>query len=326
MSMPLGSMTTSARTSTTRSTTEARPRTGHRLGVTIAGRTSSPVGVGPWTTRTGIPVASRSGRADEDPWRLVVDDLEARVDRSTRIATYVGPAGRLDARRGRSWRWKLVGRWRGRPDRRRVVADVRHLRQVRGEDAPSPAGSSARSGRCPGSSWSSATRRGRRRASSRGRSRASLRGQLWTKRRRTRVTAGPVRVPAAARPRPAGSAARARSAAPDEARRVRQSRGARPPVAGSPAGRRPNGPRPSVGARSERIARASCGSLRLRTIRARSTRLTWPFSSETTTTTASVCSVMPEGRPMARPEPLGVDGRLGQRQQRARRRGSSRRG
>jgi hypothetical protein len=38
---------------------------------------------------------------------------------------------------------------------------------------------------------------------------------------------------------------------------------------------------------------ASCGSLRLRTIRARSTRLTWLFSSDTTITTASVCSVMP---------------------------------
>ena len=41
------------------------------------------------------------------------------------------------------------------------------------------------------------------------------------------------------------------------------------------------------------MARASCASLRLRTIRARSTRLIWPFSSDTTTTTASVCSVMP---------------------------------
>ena len=41
------------------------------------------------------------------------------------------------------------------------------------------------------------------------------------------------------------------------------------------------------------MARARPASVRLRTIRARSTRLIWPFSSETTMTTASVCSVMP---------------------------------
>ena len=58
--------------------------------------------------------------------------------------------------------------------------------------------------------------------------------------------------------------------------------------------RQPSAPRrPPAGSSRWRIARASCASLRLRTIRARSTRLIWPFSSDTTTTTASVCSVIP---------------------------------
>ena len=35
------------------------------------------------------------------------------------------------------------------------------------------------------------------------------------------------------------------------------------------------------------MVRASCPSLRLRTIRERSTRLIWPFSSDTTTTTVA---------------------------------------
>ena len=51
--------------------------------------------------------------------------------------------------------------------------------------------------------------------------------------------------------------------------------------------------RPPAGSSRPWIARASPPSVRLRTIRARSTRLIWPFSSETTTTTASVCSVIP---------------------------------
>ena len=51
-------------------------------------------------------------------------------------------------------------------------------------------------------------------------------------------------------------------------------------------------------------------------MRARSTRLTWPFSSDTTTTTASVCSVMPERSAVARPEALALERRLGERQQR----------
>ena len=50
-------------------------------------------------------------------------------------------------------------------------------------------------------------------------------------------------------------------------------------------------------------------------MRARWTRLIWPFSSDTTTTIASVCSVVPERSTVARPEPLGVDGRLPERQQ-----------
>ena len=52
--------------------------------------------------------------------------------------------------------------------------------------------------------------------------------------------------------------------------------------------------------RDSRSGRGGCGSrwraatsLRLRTIRLRSTRLIWPFSSDTTTTIASVCSAMP---------------------------------
>ena len=40
-------------------------------------------------------------------------------------------------------------------------------------------------------------------------------------------------------------------------------------------------------------ARSSCASVGTRTIRARSTTLIWPLSSETTTATASVSSVMP---------------------------------
>ena len=63
-----------------------------------------------------------------------------------------------------------------------------------------------------------------------------------------------------------------------------------------PVGPPAEGPAPSPVARD----RAGCGwsgpaapSLRLRTIRVRSTRLIWPFSSDTTTTTASVCSAIP---------------------------------
>ena len=75
-----------------------------------------------------------------------------------------------------------------------------------------------------------------------------------------------------------------------------RSRGDRPPTvrAAGSADRQPNAPRrPPAGSSSPWIARASPASVRLRTIRARSTRLIWPFSSDTTTTTASVCSVMP---------------------------------
>ena len=97
-----------------------------------------------------------------------------------------------------------------------------------------------------------------------------------------------------------------------------RSRGERPStLRACVADRQPKAPRrPPAGSSRPWMARASPASVRLRTIRARSTRLIWPFSSDTTTTTASVCSVMPEGGPMARPEPLGVDRRLGQRQQR----------
>ena len=70
-------------------------------------------------------------------------------------------------------------------------------------------------------------------------------------------------------------------------------RGARPAGPVGPDGRQPNAPRLPAGSRRLRIAVASCTSLRLRTIRLRSTRLIWPFSSETTTTIASVCSAMP---------------------------------
>ena len=58
-------------------------------------------------------------------------------------------------------------------------------------------------------------------------------------------------------------------------------------------------------------------SVRLRTIRARSTRLIWPFSSETTTTTASVCSVIPSAARWRVPNRSVWIGRLGQRQERA---------
>ena len=60
-SRPLGSMTTSARTSMTRSTTEAGPQIDTVPGVTTLGRTSRPSGVGPWMTRTGIPLRILSG-------------------------------------------------------------------------------------------------------------------------------------------------------------------------------------------------------------------------------------------------------------------------
>ena len=85
---------------------------------------------------------------------------------------------------------------------------------------------------------------------------------------------------------------------------------------GTPAGSRSRA-RSWAGSRRLRSARASWASLRLRTIRARWTRLIWPFSSDTTTTIASVCSVVPERGAMAGAEPLGVDRRLAERQQRA---------
>ena len=50
---------------------------------------------------------------------------------------------------------------------------------------------------------------------------------------------------------------------------------------------------------------------------ARSTRLIWPFSSETTTTTASVCSVIPRAARWRVPKRSDWIDRLGQRQQRA---------
>ena len=182
---------------------------------------------------------------------------------------------------------------------------------------------------------------------------ASLSGQLWTRRRRIRVTAGPGgrrgdggivgrcgrRGPALAGVRPfaVGTATRRgrapRPARPDRRRASvvpawpapravaragrpvpRRSPAARGVSVGAPtkrpssrsrgdrpstprrwlADRQPNAPRrPPAGSSSPWIARARPASVRLRTIRARSTRLIWPFSSDTTMTIASVCSVMP---------------------------------
>ena len=106
---------------------------------------------------------------------------------------------------------------------------------------------------------------------------ASFRGQLWTTTPRTRVTAGPV-VGAH------GAVGGARRLASDR-RPAEDAAARRRPVGLGSSERRLRG--------SSRRVGASWVSLRLRTIRARSTRLIWPFSSETTTTTASVCSVIP---------------------------------
>ena len=79
------------------------------------------------------------------------------------------------------------------------------------------------------------------------------------------------------------------------ARAAPPARGPAAAAAADPGRRRAAGGarRPCSARAGPRSARASCASLRLRTIRARWTRLIWPFSSDTTTTIASVCSVVP---------------------------------
>src|SRR6476659_6216267 len=56
MSRPVASIATFAWTLATWSTIEAGPVTLTVSGVTTAGLTSRPLGVGPWTTLTGMPV------------------------------------------------------------------------------------------------------------------------------------------------------------------------------------------------------------------------------------------------------------------------------
>ena len=83
-----------------------------------------------------------------------------------------------------------------------------------------------------------------------------------------------------------GAAAGVASSRRRLARRIRR----RPERVTEPRRRAPGAEGLSSSATS---ARSSCASVGTRTIRARSTTLIWPLSSETTTATASVSSVMP---------------------------------
>ena len=141
---------------------------------------------------------------------------------------------------------------------------------------------------------------------------------MWTRTWRARVTAAPGRPRSSAASSSDGGPRAARSAA--GRRTARGRRGAAPARRCRPgrwvASRARHAVRPRGRAAGASRA-ASWASLRLRTIRPRSTRLIWLVLLGDHDDERVGLLGDAEGRPVAGPEALGVDRRLGERQQRA---------